>query len=132
VTKPPENISGENFNAARRAPELDPDLRIALDRREEELARPELHCQQETGSRQPSQVAGSLTAAYNIAPFEMAPGCEPQHDHEADEEISANQRAALIRQAQELLATGDPKSARVMSQRACRNKRAPCGRRESL
>jgi DnaJ-class molecular chaperone len=40
--------------------------------------------------------------------------------------LSANQRAALIRQAQELVASGDTRTARVMMERACQNS-SRCG-----
>lgn len=40
--------------------------------------------------------------------------------------LNANQRAALIRQAQELVASGDTRTARVMMERACQNS-SRCG-----
>jgi hypothetical protein len=41
--------------------------------------------------------------------------------------LNANQRAALIRQAQELVASGDTRTARLMMERACQNA-SRCGR----
>src|SRR5450631_470134 len=81
------------------------------DRREVSVP-PERHCQHETG-----------------------PHCEPLEGREADQhELSANEREALMRQAQELLASGDVKAFHVLSQRACRSSRSRCvpGLREDL
>ncbi len=74
------------------------------DRREVSVP-PERYCQHETG-----------------------PHCEPLEGREADQrELSANEREALMRQAQELLASGDAKAFHVLSQRACRSSRLRCG-----
>jgi hypothetical protein len=42
-------------------------------------------------------------------------------------ELSASERAALVRQAQELQASGDAQGAHVLFQRACRGSRPRCG-----
>jgi DnaJ domain len=42
-------------------------------------------------------------------------------------ELRANERAALVRQAQELQASGDAQGAHVLLQRACRDSRPRCG-----
>lgn len=49
-------------------------------------------------------------------------------------ELRANERAALVRQAQELQASGDAQGAHVLLQRACRGSRPRCapGAREAL
>jgi hypothetical protein len=74
------------------------------DRREVSVP-PERHCQHDTG-----------------------PHCESLEGREADQhELSANEREALMRQAQELLASGDVKAFHVLSQRACRSSRSRCG-----
>jgi hypothetical protein len=66
---------------------------------------PQQHCQHETG-----------------------PHCEPLEGREAAErELSANERESLMRQAQELLASGDAKASHVLWQRACRSSRSRCG-----
>ena len=53
---------------------------------------------------------------------ETEPHCELLKGREADERgLSANEKAALIEQAQDLLASGDAKNARVLLQRACQN-----------
>jgi hypothetical protein len=58
----------------------------------------------------------------------MPPAHEMAKGREADERgLNAHERAALIRQAQELLASGDARTARVMMQRACRNSPSRCG-----
>jgi hypothetical protein len=65
----------------------------------------------------------------SIAP--LWPSADPVRfieGREADERgLSANEKAALIRQAQELLASGDAKNARVLLQRACQNSKSRCG-----
>jgi hypothetical protein len=66
---------------------------------------------------------------------ETEPHCELRDGREADERgLSANEKAALIEQAQELLASGDAKNAGVLLQRACQNSNSRCGRsfREDL
>ncbi|MBV9564924.1 MAG: J domain-containing protein [Bradyrhizobium sp.] len=134
LAKHHRRLGPETFKTAIHVPAVGPDLRIALDRRDEGLVRPEQDCQDGTGNGTHDRIAGSLTAAYDVGPFEVGRRCKPQNDHGADEEISANQRAALMRQAQELLASGDPANAHRMSQRACRNARSRCGlgRHENL
>jgi hypothetical protein len=86
--------------------------------------RPEYRCQDSV-----SREAGDLlTAGYDLERLEMALGCKLLDSREADErELTANERAALIRQAQELLASGDVKGAHLLSQRACRGLRSRCG-----
>jgi len=44
-----------------------------------------------------------------------------------ERELTASERAALVRQAQELQASGDAQGARVLFQRACRGSRQRCG-----
>ena len=59
---------------------------------------------------------------------ETEPHCELPKGPEAGERgLSANEKAALIREAQELLATGDVKNAVVLLQRACQNSKSRCG-----
>jgi DnaJ-domain-containing protein 1 len=59
---------------------------------------------------------------------ETGPHCEPLEGSESDRrELSANERERFMRQAQELLASGDAKAFRVLSQRACRSSRSRCG-----
>jgi hypothetical protein len=90
----------------------------------EPASAPMQHCKHETGSGLSRE--GSGPAGLNGASFDMEPRCEMPKDREADERgLNANQRAALIRQAQELLASGDTRTARIMMQRACRTSR--CG-----
>jgi hypothetical protein len=89
-------------------------------------ARPEQHCKQQTRSGLSRE--GSGPAGLDVAGFEAEPRCETPKAREADERgLNANERAALIRQAQELLASGDARTARVMMQRACRNSPSRCG-----
>ena len=59
---------------------------------------------------------------------ETEPHCELPKGPEAGERgLSANAKAALIREAQELLASGDVKNAVVLLQRACQNSKSRCG-----
>jgi hypothetical protein len=53
-------------------------------------------------------------------------GSGPSRAESAPAELNANQRAALIRQAQVLVASGDTRTARLMMERACQNS-ARCG-----
>jgi DnaJ domain len=86
--------------------------------------RPEQHCQ-DSVSREARDL---LTAGFDVARLERALGCKLLEGREADaHELSANERAALIRHAQELLASGDAKGARLLSQRACQGLRSRCG-----
>jgi DnaJ domain len=53
---------------------------------------------------------------------------KPTEVRKTDErELSANERAALVRQAQELHASGDAQGAHVLLQRACRGSPPRCG-----
>ncbi|HWX64032.1 J domain-containing protein [Bradyrhizobium sp.] len=89
-------------------------------------ARPEQHCKQQTGSGLSRE--GNGPARLDVAGIEAEPRCETPKGREADERgLNANERAALIRQAQELLASGDTRTARAMMQRACRNSPSRCG-----
>jgi hypothetical protein len=75
----------------------------------------------------PPQTSTNSQSEVSVLPaqhceHEREPHCEPLEGREADErELSANEKAALIRQAHELLASGDAKNAGVLLQRACRN-----------
>jgi curved DNA-binding protein CbpA len=72
---------------------------------------------QSEASSQPAQHCG----------HETEPHCELPKRLEADERgLSANEKAALIREAQELLASGDAKNAGVLLQRACQNSKSRC------
>ncbi|MGZ5234347.1 MAG: J domain-containing protein [Burkholderiales bacterium] len=54
--------------------------------------------------------------------------CELLKGREPDERgLTANEKAALIREAQELLASGDAKNAAVVLERACQNSKSRCG-----
>jgi hypothetical protein len=98
----------------------------STDNRGEVSMRPEQHCKHETGST--TYREGSGPARLDVAGFEEGLRCELLKGREADERgLSANERAALIRQAQELLASGDAKNARVLLQRGCRNSQSRCG-----
>jgi hypothetical protein len=89
---------------------------------------PEQHCRPETGSSAYGEARDPLTAGYDAARFEEKLHCKSWQGGPAGErELNANERAALIRQAQELLASGDARGARQLSQRACRNPRSRCG-----
>ena len=56
------------------------------------------------------------------------PHCELPKGAEPDQRgLTANEKAALIREAQELLASGDAKNAGVLLQRACQNSKSRCG-----
>ncbi|MBV8921934.1 J domain-containing protein [Bradyrhizobium sp.] len=81
---------------------------------------PEQNCKDETASGVSRQ--GSVPAELNGVGFDRGPHCGTPKGREADERgLSGNQRAALIRQAQELVASGDTRTARMMMQRACGN-----------
>jgi curved DNA-binding protein CbpA len=89
-------------------------------------ARPARRCQDSVAR----EAGDLLTAGYDLERLEMELGCKLPEDREADaRELSANERAAMIRQAQELLASGDAKGAHLLSQRACRGPRSRCGPR---
>jgi len=86
-------------------PAVVPPPRTTADDRSEVSARPGQHCRHGAG-----------------------PHCEPLEGRAADErELSANERRALIRQAEELLASGDAKGSHLLSQRACRSSGSRCG-----
>jgi hypothetical protein len=76
----------------------------------------------------PAIVAPAPTSPVDRVSASMPPAHETTKSREADERgLNANERAALIRQAEELLASGDARTARVMMQRACRNSPSRCG-----
>jgi DnaJ domain len=89
---------------------------------------PDHLCQHETAGGGSREAGGLLMAEYDVERLEMEPGCKSLEGREANErELSANERAALIRQAQELLANGDARGAHLLSRRACRDPRSRCG-----
>jgi hypothetical protein len=107
-------------------PTLVPPFQQATDNRDEAPTPPQQHCEPETASG--SYREGSGLAEPDAAGFGVKPSCNPLTGREADERgPSANERAALIRQAQVLLASGDAKNAHALLQRACRNSRSRCG-----
>jgi hypothetical protein len=121
----PENIDRGRSNVdIRQFPAIAIPPRTSTDNRGEVSAQPEQRCRNETEStihRERGEPAGS-----DVAGFESR--CELPKSREADERrLSANERAALIRQAQELRASGDAKNARLLLQRACRNSQSRCG-----
>jgi hypothetical protein len=80
--------------------------------------------QPQTSSNGQSEVSAQ-SAQY--CEHETEPHCDLPKGSEADERgLSANEQAVLIRQAQELLASGDAKNAGVMLQRACQNSKSRC------
>ena len=84
------------------------------------------YCRDEMASGRSRE--GSLPAESNGVGFDLEPHCGTPKGREADERgLNGNQRAALIRQAQELVASGDTRTARIMMQRACGNSSSRCG-----
>jgi DnaJ-like protein len=88
--------------------------------------RPEPYCQHEIAGGLSRE--GSEPAGLNGTSFDVEPHCATAKGRDADERgLNSNQRAALIRQAQELVASGDARTARIMMQRACRASWSRCG-----
>jgi DnaJ-class molecular chaperone len=106
-------------------PATAPVAQTSADGRGEVSVRPEQHCKHEPGSTTSRESSGP--AGSDVASLEAAPRCELPKGEPDEPGLSANERAALIRQAQELLASGDARNARVLLQRACQNSRARCG-----
>jgi curved DNA-binding protein CbpA len=113
----------ETTDTTKRLPTIALPSQLATDSQGEVPARQ--HCVPETASS--SYREGSGPAGPDTAGFAVAMQCEPSKGREADERgLSANERAALIRQAQVLLASGDAKNAHALLQRACGNSRSQC------
>ncbi|HEY0801053.1 MAG TPA: hypothetical protein VGD54_09425, partial [Steroidobacteraceae bacterium] len=128
ATAPQESISRERSNDRIQLLAAVVPPRQASANPGEVSVRPEQHCQHETGSSVFGEASGPLTDGYDVARFEAGLGCKPLEGREANErELSANERAALLRRAQEQLASGNAASAHVLSQRACRGSRSRCG-----
>jgi hypothetical protein len=100
-------------------------FQLVTDNRVEVPARPQQLCEPETASA--GHREGSGPTEPNGTGFDVASPCNPLKGREADQDgLSANERAALIRQAQVLLASGDAKNAHALLQRACRNSQSQC------
>jgi hypothetical protein len=119
-TAQPESVSrGRPSDEIQLLPAVVPPPQTSTDSQDEVSMRSEQHCKHETGSTTYREGSGP---ARDVAGFEEGLRCELLKGREADERgLSANEKAALIWRAQELLASGDAKNAGVLLQRACPN-----------
>jgi DnaJ domain len=100
-----ESVSRESSDKIQPLPTAAPPPQTSTNSRSEVSAQPAQHCEQET-----------------------EPHCELPIGPKTDKRgLSANKKAALIREAQVLLASGDAKNAGVLLQRACQNSKSRCG-----
>src|SRR3954451_18463844 len=116
--------SGTTYGVARQSFRVSTAQQETVSRDDKILPLPAAAPQPRTSSNGQSEVSAQPA---QHCEHDTEPHCELPKGFEADERaVSANEQAVLIRQAQELLASGDAKNAGIMLQRACQNSKSRC------